>query len=182
MEITHLAFENVFVVQPRVFPDSRGEFVEAFVHHKLLTATGTDFEVAQVNLSVSKKGTIRGIHFAKNPPGQAKYVQCATGSILDVIVDLRLDSETFGKYVTVELTAEKRNAVHIPSGFGHAFQALTDNATVVYLCDQPFMPANEFGINPLDETVGIDWPLSDHIISEKDLEAPAISAVATMLR
>lgn len=182
MEIFPMKFDGVFSVQPRIFEDNRGEFVEAFVQHKLLTATGTQFNVAQVNLSVSVKGTVRGIHFAKNPPGQAKYVQCATGAVLDFIVDLRLDSPTFGQWDSVELTAEQHNAVHIPSGFGHAFQALSDRATVVYLCDTPYQPNVEFGINPNDPTVGIRWPIAEQILSDKDAEAPAISAVATMLR
>lgn len=174
LEVRQMNFDGVWELKPRAFADSRGEFVEAFVQHKLLTATGEEFPVAQVNLSTSVRGTIRGIHYAELPPGQAKYVQCVAGRVFDVVVDLREGSPTYGQWDAVELDSELHNAIHIPAGFGHAFQALTDGAKVMYLCSTPFNPEREHGIHPLDETVNIAWPIAEQVISEKDLAAPRL--------
>lgn len=175
MEVRPLKFANVWEVVPQTFKDNRGEFTEGFVQHKLSKATGVDFEVAQMNISTSVRGTVRGIHFAQVPPGQAKYVQCTAGAIMDFIVDLRLGSPTFGQWDSVQLESSLHNAVHIPSGFGHAFQALSESATVVYLCDSPYAPNVELGINPLDSTIGLQFPLDSHVLSPKDLGAPQLS-------
>ena len=174
MEVRPLKFDGVWELTPPTFRDNRGEFTEAFVHHKLLAATGSLFNVAQVNLSTSTKGTIRGIHFSKLPPGQAKYVQCTSGQIIDFIIDVRPDSATFGQWDSVILDSATHNAVHIPSGFGHAFQALSDSATVVYLCDTPYAPEHELGINPLDETIALAFAVSDYVLSDKDRNAPSL--------
>jgi dTDP-4-dehydrorhamnose 3,5-epimerase len=121
---------------------------------------------------------LRGIHFANFPPGQRKYVTCLTGSALDVLVDLRVDSPTFGQWQSVDLDTVDRKVVSIPNGVGHAFMALEDNTTIVYLCDQRYNPMNEREINPLDPEIGIDWPLGiDPILSEKDLNAPNLSSM-----
>jgi dTDP-4-dehydrorhamnose 3,5-epimerase len=179
MKIIELGFDGVFEIRPQVFRDNRGEFVEGFVHHKLFNANGTDFSVAQMNVSVSTCGTIRGIHFASPPAGQAKYVQCVSGAILDIVVDLRVGSASFGKYVQVQLDSNSRNAVHIPSGFGHGFQALTDGAVVAYLCDSPYDPENENEINPLDVDIAIQWPIEEKVISQKDLNAKSLAEFDT---
>lgn len=177
MEARELEFSGVWEITPQIFPDSRGSFTEVFVREKILGATGFDFNVAQSNLSVSKQGTIRGIHFAL-PPGQAKFVQCLSGRIADVIVDIRKDSPTFGKYITIELDSSKRNAVLIPGHFGHAFQALCDDVMVMYQCDLPYSPKDERAINPFDPVVAIQWPLEHYLVSEKDAAAPSIADVA----
>jgi dTDP-4-dehydrorhamnose 3,5-epimerase len=130
----------------------------------------------QMNLSVSHRGTIRGIHFADVPPGQAKYVQCFAGSILDVVVDIRVGSATFGEWAAVELDSTTRKGLYVAEGLGHAFCALTDSVTVGYLCSEPYAPNREHGINPLDSDIGISWPnLSDLVLSDKDAAAPSLA-------
>lgn len=174
MIVTKLAFDGVIEIQPVVHKDSRGDFVEAFNPAQLLNAAGIDFTVAQTNLSTSKLGAIRGIHFADVPPGQAKYVQCVSGKAWDVIVDLREHSATFGQWIAVTLDSELHNAVHIPEGFGHAFQALEVDTRVLYQCSTVFNPATEHAINPFDATIGIKWPLEVTFVSDKDTQAPEL--------
>jgi dTDP-4-dehydrorhamnose 3,5-epimerase len=120
---------------------------------------------------------IRGIHYADVPPGQAKYVTCVAGAILDVIVDLRADSPSFGKWEAVELDAVTRRAVFLSEGLGHAFTALTDGATALYLCSTPYAPGREHGVHPLDPAIGITWPADEGwapVLSEKDAAAPTL--------
>lgn len=149
-----------------VWTDERGSFFEWF---KL-----PDFEVRQANCSISKRGVLRGIHFAKNPPGQKKYVMCTRGSVMDVVVDLDEESSTFGKWESIILDSKYPTALLIPNEIGHSFLALEDDTQVVYLCDQPYNPKNEFGINPLDSTIDITWPKDiEFIISAKDASAPS---------
>lgn len=129
-----------------------------------------------MNISVSQKGTLRGIHFADVPPGQAKYVQCFAGTILDVVVDIRVGSATFGEWAAVELDSTTRKGLYVAEGLGHAFCALTESATVGYLCSEPYAPTREHGINPLDSELGISWPnLSDLVLSDKDAAAPSLA-------
>jgi len=129
-----------------------------------------------MNISVSKGGTIRGVHFADVPPGQAKYVQCFAGSILDIVVDIRVGSPTFGDYDAVELSAESRTGLYIPEGFGHAFCALSDSATVGYLCSEGYSPQREHGIHPLDPDLALPWPAAaSPVLSAKDAAAPTFS-------
>ncbi len=120
---------------------------------------------------------VRGIHYADVPPGQAKYVTCVAGAILDVVVDVRAGSPTFGKWEAVTLEAESRRAVFIGEGLGHAFMALSDGATALYLCSTPYAPGREHGVHPLDPAVGIAWPSGgglEPVLSEKDAAAPAL--------
>lgn len=172
MRAIELAFPSVWEIYPKRYEDIRGEFLEGFNREKLIELTGFSFEIAQMNISTSRKGTIRGIHYAEMPPGQAKYVQCLSGSALDIVVDLRPDSENYGKWISIEISPSKRNALLIPSGFGHSFQALEENTQIVYLCSTPFNPNKEHGINPLDPILAIDWPIDVKVISEKDSAAP----------
>lgn len=127
---------------------------------------------------MSKRGVIRGIHYADVPPGQAKYITCPRGAVLDVIVDLRTGSDSFGKWDAVRLDEDSRRAVFVAEGLGHAFMALSDDATVVYMCSTPFTAGREHGVNPLDPTIGIGWPLDDAdgepVLSEKDAQAPTL--------
>lgn len=178
--MTHRRLEPMgsWEITPRVFGDDRGIFFEAFSQPRIRQETGIDFTVAQANISVSKLGTVRGLHYADVPPGQAKFVQCIRGRVLDVLVDLRVGSATFGKWEALELDAEQHNAVHIPIGFGHAFQALSDDATVMYLCSTPYNPAGEHGIHPLDGDLALPWAVDlPRLLSEKDHAAPSWQSV-----
>lgn len=129
-----------------------------------------------MNISVSRAGTVRGVHFADVPPGQAKYVQCFDGRILDVVVDIRVGSPTFGQWDAVELDSETRQGLFIEEGLGHAFCALSDVATVGYLCSEGYAPSREHGVHPLDSEIGIQWPVDGEIVlSPKDAEAPTLA-------
>ena len=170
MQKIETTFIEVVELVPEILRDNRGYFLESFS-----TSFLPKFKVEQMNVSFSQRGTIRGIHYAKNPPGQEKFVHCIEGEILDVVVDLRADSSTFGTWTSVKLSSTIENALYIPNGFGHAFQALSETAKVMYLCSERYNPSNEFGINPLDVDIAIDWPISDYIISERDKVAPSLS-------
>jgi dTDP-4-dehydrorhamnose 3,5-epimerase len=132
-------------------------------------------DITQANCSVSRRGVIRGIHFSDVPPGQAKYVTCASGAILDVVVDLRLGSPGFGRWEAVQLDDENRRALYIGEGLGHAFMALSDRATALYLCSTGYAPDREHGVHPLDPDIGIAWPADlEKILSAKDSAAPSL--------
>lgn len=171
-----LKIEGAWAYTPQVHHDDRGSFAEAFRGAEFAADLGYRFEVAQANCSVSRHGVIRGIHFSDVPPGQAKFVTCASGSVLDVVVDLREGSSTFGEWEAVRLDGARRNAVFLAEGLGHAFMALTDDATVMYLCSTPYAPGREHGVNPLDPKIGIEWPLDgiNPVLSEKDQSAPSL--------
>ena len=172
-----LGIDGAWVYTPRVHSDDRGSFAEAFRGAEFAADLGYRLDVAQVNSSVSRRGVIRGIHYADVPPGQAKYVTCLAGAILDVIVDLRTDSASFGKWEAVQLDAITRRAVFLAEGLGHAFMALEDGATALYLCSTPYAPGREHGVHPLDPAIGIAWPADEHIepvLSEKDAAAPTL--------
>lgn len=180
MEITPLSIAGTFQFTPKQFPDDRGVFLETFKQELFKEATGRTLEVAQVNTSVSKAGTIRGIHFSDVPPSQAKYVFCPKGAILDFVIDIRVGSPTFGHYDSVLLDDVDRRAIFISEGLGHAFMALEEGSVATYLCSTPYAPGREHGINPLCATIGIDWPTSHNgieltpLLSDKDTEAPGL--------
>ena len=178
MEFRRLGIDGAFEIRNVVHADDRGEFAEWFRFDKISAETGYSFPVRQANISRSSKGVVRGIHFCQVPPGQAKLVTCMTGTILDVVVDIRVDSPTFGQWESVEVTAADRNAVLLPVGVGHAFVALEDDATVCYLVSDVFTPDKEFGIHPLDAELGIDYRLdpSELLLSPKDQQAPTFQA------
>ena len=174
-----LGIEGAWTFTPRVHHDDRGSFAEAFRGAEFAEALGYRLEVAQTNCSVSRRGVIRGIHYSDVPPGQAKYVTCVAGAVLDVVVDLRGGSPSFGKWEGVRLDGASRNAIFLSEGLGHAFMALTDDATVLYLCSTPYAPGREHGVNPLDPAIGIAWPLDEvggsPVLSEKDATAPSLA-------
>jgi dTDP-4-dehydrorhamnose 3,5-epimerase len=173
-----LSIEGAWVFTPQVHDDDRGSFAETFRGAEFAAALGYQLDVAQANCSVSRRGVIRGIHYADVPPGQAKYITCVAGEILDVIVDLRVDSPTFGQWEAVRLDAVARRAVFLAEGLGHAFTALTDGATALYLCSTPYAPGREHGVNPLDPAIGIAWPTEGGwapVLSEKDAAAPTLA-------
>ncbi len=170
-----LGIEGAWVFSPQVHSDDRGSFAEAFRGAEFAADLGYRLDVAQVNCSVSRRGVIRGIHYADVPPGQAKYVTCVAGAILDVVVDLRAGSPSFGKWEAVQLDAGTRRAVFLAEGLGHAFMALTDDATALYLCSTPYAPGREHGVDPRDPAIGIAWPLgTEPVLSEKDAAAPTL--------
>jgi dTDP-4-dehydrorhamnose 3,5-epimerase len=173
--VNPLGIEGAWVFTPQVHSDDRGSFAEAFRGAEFAADLGYRLDVAQVNCSVSRRGVIRGIHYADVPPGQAKYVTCVAGAILDVVVDLRTGSPSFGKWEAVPLDAGTRRAVFLAEGLGHAFMALTDDATALYLCSTPYAPGREHGVDPRDPAIGIAWPLdTEPVLSEKDADAPTL--------
>lgn len=176
MHVAPLSIPDAYVITPAQFDDDRGTFMEWYRHDALAAAVGHPLELAQANCSVSGRGVIRGVHYADVPPGQAKYVTCVRGAVLDVVVDLRVGSPSFGRWEAVRLDDVTRRAVYLAEGLGHAFCALEDGATVTYLCSTTYNPATEHGINPLDADLGIDWP-SDLAprLSPKDEAAPSLA-------
>jgi len=172
-----LAIGDAWVFTPQIHRDERGGFLEWFRGAEFSADLGHQFDVAQANCSVSHRGVIRGIHFADVPPGQAKYVTCASGAVLDVVVDLRVGSPGFGRWEAVRLDDHSRRALYVSEGLGHAFMALSDQATVLYLCSTPYAPGREHGIHPLDPAIGIAWPTDGGVVlSEKDAAAPTLEA------
>ena len=162
---------------PIVHRDDRGSFQEWFRGAEFAAALGHSLGVAQANMSVSRRGVVRGVHYADVPPGQAKYVTCARGAALDVIVDIRIGSPTFGKWEAVQLDETNRRAVYLSEGLGHAFCALAEDTNMVYLCSTPYLAEREHGVNPLDPEIGIQWPRDiEPILTAKDAEAPGLSA------
>lgn len=156
-------------------PDDRGVFLESFKASVFEDVVGHPFDLQQMNISVSRAGTVRGVHFADVPPGQAKYVQCFDGRILDVVVDIRVGSPTFGQWDAVELGSDLRNGLYLAEGLGHAFCALTDSVTVGYLCSEPYAPTREHGITPVDPALGLPWPAMELLLSPKDEAAPTLA-------
>lgn len=176
MNIEKLPIEGAFVITPRQFPDGRGVFMEGFRGDRLAEHLGHRMDVIQSNISVSAKGTLRGIHFADVPPSQAKYITVLSGSIIDFIVDIRVGSPTFGEWTSVVLDTKDRKAVYLAEGLGHAFVALEDDSTAMYLCSAPYTPEREHGINPLDAEVALSIPDGlDPILSPKDEAAPTLA-------
>jgi len=176
VKATALAIEGAWVFEPPVFPDERGVFAAPYQGAAFRGATGFELTVAQTNHSVSARGVIRGVHYADVPPGQAKYVYCPRGSMLDVVVDIRVGSPTFGEHAVVELDSGSCRAVYLSEGLGHAFVALEDDTVMSYLCSTPFTPAAEHGISPLDPALALPWPADlAPVLSEKDAAAPSLA-------
>ena len=160
---------------PVVHRDDRGHFLEWFRAGELSESLGYWPETAQANWSVSRRGVIRGVHFASVPPGQAKYVTCVSGAVLDVIVDIRVGSPGYGRWEAVRLDDASGRAVFLEAGLGHAFTAISDEATVIYLCSTPYSPGREHGVHPLDPDLGIEWPAgTEPVLSPKDAAAPTL--------
>jgi dTDP-4-dehydrorhamnose 3,5-epimerase len=163
-----LDIDGAWLFTPQIHGDRRGSFLEWFRGAEFSSDVGHHMDLAQANCSVSARGVVRGIHFSDVPPGQAKYVTCA--------VDLRVGSPGFGRWQAVQLDDENRHALYIGEGLGHAFVALSDQATVLYLCSTPYAPSHEHGVHPLDPAIGITWPDDlDPILSGKDAAAPSLA-------
>lgn len=184
MKLTPLEIEGAWLAESDVWTDNRGRLNEWFKHKEIFEKTGIDFAALQANISSSKKGVIRGIHFSCAPEGQAKWVSCVAGVILDVVVDTRPSSPTFSKYVSVELKGGDGKAVLIAQGLGHGFISLHDESAVAYLLSSEFNPQYELGFSPLDPTLEINWQTErlDGIkvtLSKKDLSAPTLRDLLT---
>ena len=177
MNLTSLGIDGAWLAESPVWSDDRGFFREWFKSEDVKAATGREFGIEQANISLSSAGTLRGIHYSIAPRGQAKWITCVAGSIQDVIVDIRPDSKTFGRWVDVELKGDSGRAVLISEGLGHGFLALEDNTAVAYLVSTPFSPTDEFEINPLDKKIGIKWGMDfgSLKISGKDKIAPTLA-------
>lgn len=188
MQVRELSISGAWEFTPVQHGDERGVFLEAFKAEVLAETIGHRFDLAQVNTSVSAAGVLRGIHFADVPPGQAKYVTCMVGAILDVIVDIRVGSPTFGEWDAVLLDDVDRRAVYLSEGLGHGFCSLEDGSTVTYLCSTGYNPAAEHGVNPLDDELGIAWPTAgrdgtplEYELSAKDQAAPSLAQATAFL-
>jgi dTDP-4-dehydrorhamnose 3,5-epimerase len=177
MDVLETRLEGPVLLAPRVFGDDRGFFLETWRAEDWARA-GVDGRFVQDNHSRSRRGTLRGIHFQRHP-GQGKLVRCVRGTIWDVVVDLRRDSETFGRWEAVELDDVEHRQLWIPVGFGHGFCVLSDVADVVYKCTSLFDPATEAGFRWDDPDVGIDWPADvEPLLSERDRTAPMLADIA----
>ena len=177
MELTPLGIVGAWLIESPVWRDDRGFLKEWFKAEEIRRVTGRDFGIEQANISFSLKGTLRGIHYSIAPRGQAKWITCVSGSIQDVIVDIRPNSKTFGQWIDVELQGDSGKAIFVSEGLGHGFLALEDHSTVAYLVSTPYSPDHEFEINPLDQKIGIVWKIeiSKLIISDKDKAAPTLA-------
>ena len=176
MNVRQLSISGAFEFTPRQFLDDRGMFLEWFKADEFAATIGHELDLQQANCSTSRRGVVRGIHFSDVPPGQAKYVTCVRGAVLDVVVDIRVGSPTFGAYDVVRLDDVDRRAVYLSEGLGHGFMALEDDSTVMYLCSTGYAPAREHGIHPFDPDIAIDWPTDvTPIVSEKDEQAPSLA-------
>jgi dTDP-4-dehydrorhamnose 3,5-epimerase len=177
MNLIPLGIDGAWLAESPVWSDERGFFREWFKAEDVKSAIGRDFGIEQANISLSSRGTLRGIHYSIAPRGQAKWITCVSGSIKDIIVDIHPTSQTFGNWIEVELSGNSGKAVFISEGLGHGFLALEDNTAVAYLVSTPFSPTDEFDINPLDKEIGINWGMdfSELKISEKDKNAPTLA-------
>jgi dTDP-4-dehydrorhamnose 3,5-epimerase len=180
MKVRELGIPGAWEITPQLHSDSRGVFFEWLTDREFTASAGHRLDVRQANCSVSSAGVLRGLHFAQLPPGQAKYVTCLSGSVFDVVVDIRLGSPTFGRWDSVLLDDHDRRSVYIPAGLAHGFLALQANSTVMYLCSTEYHPDREHTICATDATLAIDWPPIDGhpvLLSERDRDAPSLEQI-----
>ena len=176
MDIRELAVPDSYVLDLVAHGDARGRFTEWYRADVLAEAVGHPLPLAQANHSVSARGVLRGVHFALVPPGQAKYVYCPAGRVLDVVVDVRVGSPTFGVHDAVLLDSEQPRAVYLAEGLGHAFVSLADGSSVTYLVSSGYDPAREFGVHPMDADLALPWPADVELqLSAKDTAAPTLA-------
>lgn len=175
MEVIKTKIDGLLILEPRIFEDSRGYFFESFSQKDFNQQVGPVVFV-QDNESKSSYGVMRGLHFQRPPYTQSKLVRCVKGSVLDVAVDIRKDSPTYGQHVAVELTEDNHRQFFIPKGFAHGFAVLSDTAVFQYKCDEFYHPESEGGISILDDSLGIDWriPTEKAILSDKDTKHPLL--------
>lgn len=176
MEVIKTDIEGPLIIEPKVFGDARGYFFESFSQRAFDAKVG-ELRFVQDNESCSRRGVMRGLHFQMPPFTQAKLVRCVRGAVLDVAVDIRRGSPTYGRHVAVELTEDNHRQFFVPKGFAHGFSVLSDVAVFQYKCDEFYHPEADAGISILDESLGIDWriPLEEAVLSEKDTRHPLLS-------
>ena len=170
IEVIKTDIEGVVIIEPKVFGDARGYFLESFNAKEFAEKTGLDINFVQDNESMSSYGVMRGLHFQRPPYTQSKLVRCVKGAVLDVAVDIRKGSPTYGHHVAVELTEENHRQFFVPRGFAHGFAVLSETAVFQYKCDNFYVPQADGGISILDDSLGIDWriPTDKAILSDKD--------------
>lgn len=173
MQIEKTNFEGLLIIKPRVFKDERGYFMEAYKQSDFEKTTGISF--VQDNESLSQKGVIRGLHFQKPPFAQAKLMRVLTGSILDVVVDLRKESKTYGEHFKCILSSENKLQLFVPKGFAHGFLSLEDHTIILYKCSEYYHRDSEDALLWNDETLGINWETENPILTEKDRNAKIFS-------
>jgi len=180
VQIRELKIPDSYEITPKMFGDDRGVFLEWYRFDRLAEVVGHPIDLRQANTSVSRRGVVRGIHFADVPRGQAKYVTATHGAVLDYVIDIRVGSPTFGEWDSVLLDDRDRRAIYLSEGLGHAFVALTDDATVSYLVTDTFNAEREHGIDPLDPEIGLVFPpeAGEALLSPKDTEAPGLREAA----
>jgi dTDP-4-dehydrorhamnose 3,5-epimerase len=180
VQIRELKVPDSYEITPKQFGDDRGVFLEWYRFDRLSEVVGHSVDLRQANTSVSKRGVVRGIHFADVPRGQAKYVTATHGAVLDYVIDIRVGSPTFGQWDSVLLDGVDRRAIYLAEGLGHAFVALTDDATVSYLVTDTFNAEREHGIDPLDPEIGLVFPpeAGEPLLSPKDTDAPRLAEAA----
>ncbi len=174
INVVETAIPGVLIIEPKAFGDARGYFMESFNAREFAQKTGLEVTFVQDNLSRSRRGVLRGLHFQRPPFAQSKLVCVVKGRVLDVAVDIRKGSATYGQHVAVELTEENHKQMFIPRGFAHGFAVLSEEAIFQYKCDAFYAPEAEGGISILDASLGIDWglPMTEAILSEKDTQHP----------
>lgn len=179
MEVSQTNLKGVLVLEPKAFTDERGFFMETYNRERYATA-GIIESFVQDNVSVSRKGTLRGLHYQTPPFAQGKLVQVLRGAVLDVAVDIRFGSPTFGQYVAIELSAENKKQAWIPIGFAHGFVALEDDTIFSYKCTNAYSPEYDRGVRWNDPVIGIAWPFAEEnlLISEKDKQQPLLKDIA----
>lgn len=173
MEIEKVFIEGPLVIKPKVFSDSRGYFFESF-SARFFKEIGIEADFVQDNQSLSQKGTVRGLHFQANPYAQGKLVRVVQGAVLDVAVDIRKGSPTYGKHVDIELTADNKTMFWVPPGFAHGFSTLEDNTIFLYKCTNLYHKASEGGLRWNDSSLNINWQVGEAIVSEKDQLLPTL--------
>ena len=180
MEIIKTDIEGLIIIKPQIFKDSRGYFFESFSQREFNEKV-IPIQFVQDNESCSSYGVMRGLHFQKPPYSQSKLVRCVKGSVLDVAIDIRKGSPTYGKHVAIELSAENHLQFFIPKGFAHGYAVLSKEAIFQYKCDEFYTPQSEGGIQLMDESLGINWPISadDAILSDKDKKYPKLSEITS---
>ncbi len=180
MQIRELSIPDSYEITPKQFADDRGVFLEWYRFDRFAEVLGHPIDLRQGNLSVSKRGVVRGIHFAEIPRGQAKYVSAVHGAVLDFVIDIRVGSSTFGQWDSVLLDDVDHRSIYLAEGLGHAFVALSDDATVSYLVSDTYNAEREHGINPLDLDIGLIFPeaAGELVLSPKDTDAPSLAVAA----
>jgi dTDP-4-dehydrorhamnose 3,5-epimerase len=172
-----LAVPGAWEITPKQHTDDRGVFFEWFTDAGFRAFAGHRLDLRQANCSISAAGVLRGLHFAQLPPSQAKYVTCVRGAVFDVAVDIRVGSPTFGQWDSVLLDDRARRSIYLSEGLAHGFLALEDDSTVMYMCSAGYDPGREHTIRATDPALGIDWPGTGNVLSDRDAEAPTLEEV-----